>query len=386
MKHSRILSAGCAAVLSIVCVQSPSYAASRDVKELEPILSSIITADMTGAEKLTAITKYTAENYAYTSEHVRNQHWYEMIDTGGGDCWANTDMIVNLCTLAEIKVIRHDSSLGILGSGSGHINTVAEIDGKYYLADAGFSGEKPRTCQVTEIGDCPYTVTEKNGTAEFRRYYGFDTAFAVPKEVGGVPVTFIGSYAFSTKQLTDYSRNNSKKCYQFWKWDFSRVTSVSIPDSVTVIQPFAFMCAKLTDLTVPASVSELPKGACYFCEDLAAVHLPASLTAIGENAFGDCNVLKDVWFAGTKAQWDALQIAEGNNALQAAVLHTADSVLTGDLNRDGVLSPADAVLLRDALTGGTADFDAAAADLNGDQQLDARDLTLLKRQILRAAD
>ena len=380
MKHFRSAAACCAAVLTVLSVQSPAHAAS-DVQQLVPILES--TADMTGAEKLTAITKYTAENYSYTSEHTRYQHWYEMTEYGGGDCWANTDMIVNLCTLAEIRVIRHDSSLGILGSGSGHINTVAEIDGEYYLAEAGYSGEKPRSYQVTKIGTVPYTVTEKDGTAEFRRYYGFETAFSIPKEADGLPVTSIGSYAFSTKQLTDYSRNNSKLCYQFWKWDFSKVTSVEIPETVTVIQPGAFMCSKLTEITVPASVTALPKNAFYYSEDLAAVHLPASLTEIGENAFGDCNALTDVWFAGTQAEWEALQIADGNAPLQSAVLHTADSVLKGDLNGDGVLSPADAALLRDMLTGSAAESEAA--DINGDSRLDGRDLTLLKQQILRTA-
>jgi len=379
MKHSRIRAAGCAAVLTVLSVQNPVYAAS-DVQQLVPILESIVTADMTGVEKLTAITKYTAENYAYTAEHTRYQHWYEMIEYGGGDCWANTDMIVNLCTLAEIRVIRHDSSLGIAGSGSGHINTVAEIDGEYYLAEAGFSGEKPRMYQVTKIGSRPYTVTEKEGTAGFRRYYGFETAFSIPKEADGLPVTSIGSYAFSTKQLTDYSRNNSKLCYQFWKWDFSRVTAVEIPDTVTVIQPAAFMCSKLTAVTVPKSVTVLPKNTFYYSEDLAAVRLPASLTEIGENAFGDCGALTDIWFAGTQAQWDAVQIADGNDPLRRAVLHTADSVLTGDLDKDGVLSAADAALLRDMLTG-SADA-SEEADINGDKQLDARDLTLLKQQIL----
>ena len=124
----------------------------------------------------------------------------------------------------------------------------------------------------------------------------------------------------------------------------------------------------------------LPESAFYYSENLQSVTLPATITEIGENAFGACSALTDVWFAGTRAEWDAITIAEGNDALLNAEIHTADDSVIGDVNQDGAADQADAALLQAyLLTEETALPAAEAADLNADGVLDARDLTLLKR-------
>ena len=353
----------------------PQAASGADESQLDAILAEIVTDEMTGYDKLCAITKYTAEHFDYSAAY---QRWYEMLEYGSGDCWASTEMIHLLCDKAGIKNIRHDSSFFAF-SGSGHINLVALIDGEYYLADAGESGEKPRHFRVDDLGASPVTVSVKDGTATLTRYYGFETAYEIPEEAEGAPVTKIAPYAFSDRQLTEYSRNNSKLCYQFWHWDFSRVESVRIPETVTAIDTRAFMCSKLQAVEIPASVTQLPEYTFYFSEDLKTVTLPASLTSIGENAFGECAALEKVYYAGTRAQWEALSIAEGNECLLAAEFRTADDVLPGDTDGDGVRTAADAVLLQSYLLGHKVTLSAKAADLNTDSRLDARDLTSVKR-------
>lgn len=367
-----------AAAAVLPCCMIPANAVSQETEaKLDEIFREIVTDDMTDYEKLCAITQYTAENFSYTNEHVRYQHWYEMIENGGGDCWANTDMIHMLCDKAGIQNIRHDGSLW--DGASGHINLIALIDGTYYKAEAGTSGEKPRTFWVSDLGALPFSSKVQDDTATLTRYYGFEPEFEIPAEVDGVPLTAIGKYAFSTKQLTNYSKNNSKLCYQYWHWDFSKIESVTIPDTVTTIAERAFFCSMLKSVTVPASVTVLPESVFYYSENLQSVTLPATITEIGENAFGECSALTDVWFAGTRAEWDAIPIAEGNDALLNAEIHTADAQVTGDVNQDGVLDSADAVLLRSYLLSEEIALPSpGAADMTGDGTLDARDLTALK--------
>ncbi|MBQ8921115.1 MAG: cellulase family glycosylhydrolase [Oscillospiraceae bacterium] len=55
----------------------------------------------------------------------------------------------------------------------------------------------------------------------------------------------------------------------------------------------------------------------------------------------------------------------------------------GDINRDGNVSAADAVMLQKWLLGAGNLTDPEAADLNGDHKINAVDLTLLKRRLLR---
>ncbi len=54
---------------------------------------------------------------------------------------------------------------------------------------------------------------------------------------------------------------------------------------------------------------------------LKSVTIDAGVTRIGTNAFRDCSALKDVYYAGTEAQWNAVAIADGNDALKNAAVH-----------------------------------------------------------------
>ena len=59
----------------------------------------------------------------------------------------------------------------------------------------------------------------------------------------------------------------------------------------------------------------------------------------------------------------------------------AANAVRGDINADGVADRADVLLLRDLLLGKEVKGELTLGDLNNDQNLDARDLTLLKRRM-----
>ena len=46
--------------------------------------------------------------------------------------------------------------------------------------------------------------------------------------------------------------------------------------------------------------------------------LPASVTSIVEDAFGDCNSLTDVYYSGSEAEWKNIEFIELQNVLSAA--------------------------------------------------------------------
>ena len=57
------------------------------------------------------------------------------------------------------------------------------------------------------------------------------------------------------------------------------------------------------------------------CTSLTSITIPESVTSIGWRAFGDCINLKDVYFAGTQAQWNNISIGSGNDVLTSATIH-----------------------------------------------------------------
>lgn len=93
--------------------------------------------------------------------------------------------------------------------------------------------------------------------------------------------------------------------------------TLSIPKGVKYIGSHAFEeCASLKTVTLPDGVVTIDDGAFYLCGALTSVTIPKSVTYIGSQAFGgspffseDCN-LKDVYYKGSKEDWEKLDTYE----------------------------------------------------------------------------
>ena len=55
-----------------------------------------------------------------------------------------------------------------------------------------------------------------------------------------------------------------------------------------------FLCSRLTDVTIPNSVTEIGNYAFFGCYSLTNVTIPNSVTKIGDGVFRDCHSLKNV--------------------------------------------------------------------------------------------
>ena len=74
----------------------------------------------------------------------------------------------------------------------------------------------------------------------------------------------------------------------------------------------------ITTLEIEHGVTNIGDYAFYGCENLTSVTIARSVKNIGNNVFNNCEKLANVYYAGTKAEWDALTKGSGNGCLTNA--------------------------------------------------------------------
>ena len=75
---------------------------------------------------------------------------------------------------------------------------------------------------------------------------------------------------------------------------YSGITKVRLPKELSLIQSGALYDASITELYLPATVTEIHSSAFESCDKLEKVSFPDSLTEIFNFAFADCTALSDV--------------------------------------------------------------------------------------------
>ena len=87
------------------------------------------------------------------------------------------------------------------------------------------------------------------------------------------------------------------------------LASITIPKSVEIIEELTFAnCHALTSIAVPDSVESIGDSAFAGCFSLTSITIPDSVTSIGEGAFEGCSSLETIYYQGSEAQWEEIEI------------------------------------------------------------------------------
>ena len=227
-------------------------------------------------------------------------------------------------------------------------------------------------------------------------------------------LTQIGSGAFqgcsSIKKLT-FPENLNKIADSAFS-ECTSLTSVDIPDTVDLLGVSVFSgCTSLSKVTLPATLTSIPQGllegtaiksivipegvetigdyAFAKCNNLESVYVPDSVTTIGDKAIGYIaggGLLGFGWSINEKTTiCGSEDSAAAKYAEENGVNFKTAEFVQGDVNMDGSVKIADAVMLQKYLLGNKIITESQwkLADMDGNGSVNGMDMALLRQALVK---
>ena len=166
------------------------------------------------------------------------------------------------------------------------------------MGDYAFSG----CTALTEINFNATNMNDLSSSNNVFSYAGQDGA-GITVNIGA-NVTKIPAYLFypyynnsRSPYITAANFADGSQCNEIGSSAFrycDDLTSITIPDSVTSIEDYAFSGSALTSITIPNSVISIGSSAFSNCSSLGTVSIGSGVTSIGNRALFDCSSLSNI--------------------------------------------------------------------------------------------
>jgi hypothetical protein len=167
----------------------------------------------------------------------------------------------------------------------------------------------------------PYlTYTVADGQAKITAYSKNGPQYLyIPDTLGGYPVTSIGNFAFSQKNLKVLKLPSTLTSIGTWAFERNQLTILDLPEGVTSIGDGAFNGNHLQSIVLPSTLTSIGPSS-FGSNQLTSLVIPEGITSIGNYAF-DANKLQSVVlpstltsigsYAFSRNQLTSLVISEG---------------------------------------------------------------------------
>ena len=197
--------------------------------------------------------------------------------------------------------------------------------------------------ETVEYNGVTYTVTSI-GKGAFARKNGLNS-IVIPNTVVLIAESaFASNWGLASIEIPASVVEIGTRAFE-WAGNIAEV-KFAANSQLKILGTSAFSHAKgLKSIELPEGLTTIKNCAFADCNVLESVTIPASVTTIMEHMFdnpsnltGGCPMLKTVKYAGTKEQWDKINLAENNDILTSTLEVLCN--ITFDVNGYGT-APAD---------------------------------------------
>lgn len=197
--------------------------------------------------------------------------------------------------------------------------------------------------ETVEYNGVTYTVTSI-GNGAFARKDGLNS-IVIPNTVVLIAESaFASNWGLTSIEIPASVVEIGTRAFE-WAGNIAEV-KFAANSQLKILGTSAFSHAKgLKSIELPEGLTTIKNCAFADCNVLESVTIPASVTTIMEHMFdnpctpnGGCPMLKTVKYAGTKEQWDKINLAENNDILTSTMKVLCN--ITFDVNGYGT-GPAD---------------------------------------------
>ena len=221
-------------------------------------------------------------------------------------------------------------------------------------------------------------------------YYSTGLKSALLKE----NVKFIGDMAFGSCSNVDLGQIPSSLEYiGYMIFDMSGNAGITKVDGNTYLGNWLINASvpdstefKIADGTVGIASSSIYTVGMIRS---TSVYIPKSVKYINSRAFKYFINLKDVYFAGSREDWEKMNIGDENLPLLDAHIHFEDQTpLYGDVNDDGEVTASDALMTLQNFVGSRqfTDEQLKAANVDGVDGITAKDALLILQHAVKILD
>ena len=261
------------------------------------------------------IFRWLRSNVTYQTGDIIQHTAYGALINGSGVCESYASAFYRLALACGV-----DSRIvtGLLIDG-GHAWNIVELDGVYYIIDA--TNDVFLRCPASVEG--LLILDSEFETDAFRAAYPMTTQ----DYTADISYTYDSAAATLTLPTTDSVEDFYRDVTDLLMEQYLG----GIPNSnfKYSVAPWESMLDEIKVVKIGGSPSYIPSRMFYWNDVIREVTIPTSVTTIQNNAFNSCVSLKDIYFTGTQAQWNAITVEDYNNALGWATVHVNAAPVTG---------------------------------------------------------